>query len=420
MSGSPELADLAVVGSGAAGLMAAIFAGRTASVAGRRLRIVAIDGAASLGAKILIAGGGRCNVTHHEVATRDFSGSSAAAIAKVLRRFGVAETCAFFESLGVELKREGTGKLFPVADDARVVLEALLAAARDAGVELRHPCRVQGVLRRSADPAFRLESASGEILARRVILATGGRSLPRTGSDGTGHAIARSLGHSLTPLVTPALVPLLLAEGHWIRGLSGVATPAGLTLRSGGGKVLRRIEGSLLCTHFGLSGPAALDMSRFWIHTAAEDPAATLELSWLAGATMDEVDRSLLATGRNGVLAWLRERLPERVARALLAETAVDPAISVQQWPRERRRHLAAQLVATPLPIVGDRGFGHAEVTAGGVPLAELHLATMESRLVPGLHLCGEICDVDGRIGGFNFQWAWASGFVAGTAAAAP
>ncbi|MFZ9692109.1 MAG: NAD(P)/FAD-dependent oxidoreductase [Phycisphaerales bacterium] len=418
--------DLAVIGAGAAGLMAAIAAGRAAKAASKRWRIVAFDGAKSLGAKILIAGGGRCNVTHFEVSERDYHGSTPPAIRKVLRRFTVEDTIAFFREFGVELKREDTGKLFPIADDAHVVLDALLRAAREAGVELRHPCRVTGVepiaeapSGDGASPRFRLATAAGEFLARRVVLATGGLSFPKTGSDGAGYAFAKACDHTLTPLVTPSLVPLLLAEGHWIRDLSGIAHDAELVLRSGTGKMLARVRGSLLCTHFGLSGPCALDASRSWIHAHRADSGTSLEVNWFPGETIDSIDRLLLETGSRGVLAWLRDRLPDRLAKALLDAAGCDASTKVHQWPKDRRRALATLLAATPLPIVGDRGYAYAEVTAGGVPLAEIDLDSMQSRRTPGLFLCGEICDVDGRIGGFNFQWAWASGFLAGGAAAA-
>ena len=419
-----EPIDVAVVGAGAAGLMAAIFAGRAAQAAKRRLRIVAFDGAKSLGAKILIAGGGRCNVTHFAVSERDYHGSTPPAIRKVLRRFAVEDTVDFFNELGVELKREETGKLFPVADDAQVVLDALLRAAREAGVELRHPCRVTSVepiepdSENHAAPRLRIETADGPALARRVVLATGGLSFPKTGSDGAGYRFAKACGHTLTPIVTPSLVPLLLADGHWIRDLSGIASDAELVLRSGTGKVLARVRGSLLCTHFGLSGPCALDASRSYIHAHHADPATTLEVNWLPGESIESIDRMLLDTGSRGVLAWLRDRFPDRLAKALLDSAGGDPVTKMHQWPKERRRALATMLAATPLPVVGDRGYAYAEVTAGGVPLAEIDLDSMRSRRCAGLFLCGEICDVDGRIGGFNFQWAWASGFIAGGAAA--
>lgn len=405
-----ERADIVVVGAGAAGLMCAIWAGRTRPGAS----VVALDGARTLGAKILVAGGGRCNVTHYAVDETAFAGSSRNAIRKVLLRFDVAQTLEFFRGLGVELKREDTGKLFPTTDSARTVLDALLRAARDAAVEVRHPWRVERV-RREGD-AFCVESADGRaIAARRVVLATGGRSLPKSGSDGHGYDIARSLGHTTTERIFPALVPLVVAEGHFVRGLSGVAVSTTLEVRSGTGRRLASFTNSTLCTHFGLSGPGPLDISRHLLDARAADPAARLVVNWLPGESAESIDRALQALGGATAGRWLRERLPDRLARALCEHAGVDAGAPASNLTRERRRGLAATVAEMVAPVTGDRGFTHAEVTAGGVPLSEVRLDTMESRVCPGLHLVGEILDVDGRIGGFNFQWAWASGFVAGT-----
>jgi predicted Rossmann fold flavoprotein len=404
--------DVLVLGAGAAGLFAAIWAGRTAAAVGRSLTIRAVDGARRLGAKILVAGGGRCNVTHDVVSEADYCGSSPAAIRKVLRRFEVADTLAFFAAAGVALKREDTGKLFPITDSARTVLDALVAEARRAGVALVHPARVTG-LARSGD-VFVASTADGAFQARRVILCTGGRSLPKSGSDGVGQALAAGLGHTLTDPIVPALVPLVLPAGHWITALSGLTLPAQATLRVGGRR-LQSATGSTLCTHTGLSGPCVLDISRHWLVARHRDPMVTLELCWLPGRDVDAVDRMLIEAAGRGAVAALRRVLPERLARALCEAADAPPTGDL---PREPRRRLAGLVGATPLPVVGDRGFTIAEATAGGVPLAEVRLDTLESRVCPGLYLAGEILDVDGRIGGFNFQWAWASGFVAGQAAA--
>ncbi len=414
--------DVAVVGAGAAGLMAAIIAGRTAAARGQRLRIIAVDGARSLGAKILVAGGGRCNVTHHAVDASAYAGGSRNAIRKVLRRFDVPETVAFFAELGVTLKREDTGKLFPTTDRARTVLDALLRAAADAGVELRHPWRVEAI-DPPAEPggSFAIRSAGdgGETIhARRVILATGGRSLPRSGSDGHGHAMVRSLGHSLTDRVFPSLVPLLLADGHPLRELSGIAMLAAVEVRRPTGKRIVRFENDLLCTHFGLSGPAALDASRWWIDAFMDDREARFVIDWLPSVPEPTLEEALAAAGPGTVLGLLREHLPERLARVLCEIAGVDPQTRRGQLRRDLRRALVLAIKQQEVPVTGNRGYVFAEVTAGGVPLTEIRLETMESRIRPGLHLCGEICDVDGRIGGFNFQWAWASGFVAGEAVA--
>ena len=417
-----ERADIAVIGAGAAGLMAAIQAGRTAKAAGRSLSIIALDGAKTLGAKILVAGGGRCNVTHFEVDKPAFAGSTPAAIRKVLRRFGVPQTVEFFRELGVELKREETGKLFPTTDDARTVLNALLDAARDAGVEIVHPWRVDRVGLRP-DGSFLISRAAHEpdwpgIHAACVILATGGKSLPKSGSDGHGYEIARSLGHTITNRVFPALVALTLPEGHFVRSLSGITVPATVEVRSGSGKRLKSFTNSTLCTHFGLSGPSVLDISRYWIDARADDPGAALVINWLPEWTADRFDTALQNLGKRTPLSFLRDLLPERLARAQCERAGIEPAATNASLSREVRRALVRAVCEQALPVTGDRGFAHAEVTAGGVPLAELDLSTMESRRCPGLYLIGEICDVDGRIGGFNFQWAWASGFVAGAAAA--
>ncbi len=404
-------ADLAIIGAGAAGLMAAIQAGRSAP----GLRIVALDGAARLGAKILVAGGGRCNVTHDEVDASAYAGSSRPAIARILRQFDVPQTVEFFAELGVPLKREETGKLFPVSNRARTVLDALVGAARDAGVELRTASRVDSIER--SDGGFRLNGNWGSLTAGRVILATGGRSLPKSGSDGGGYAMAQALGHTLTARIFPALVPLLLPADHFLRALSGISFDCTLTVAAGSGKHLQQVSGAALCTHFGLSGPAVLDISRYWLDARASDPKARLMANLLPGTPPEQLDTALRSHGRGTPLSLLSRRLPDRLARALVLATEIDPAAPASQLSRESRRALVTTVTALDLPVSGDRGYTYAEVTAGGVPLSELALDRMESRVCPGLYLCGEICDVDGRIGGYNFQWAWASGTSAGRAA---
>ncbi|MDL1902149.1 NAD(P)/FAD-dependent oxidoreductase [Anaerolineae bacterium CFX9] len=402
-------ADVLIVGAGAAGLFAAIFAGR--SQPGRR--ILVLDGAKKPGAKILVAGGGRCNVTHDVVTADAYAGGSRHAIRKVLQRFDVQHTVAFFREYGVELKREDTGKLFPVTDSARTVLDALLRAVREAGVALHHPYRVEHVERR--DDGFRVVGAWGSVACQKVILATGGKSLPKSGSDGHGYTLAKRLGHTLTPHILPSLVPLTLPASHYICHLSGITVPATLELISAAGKRLISFTDSTLCTHFGLSGPSVLDISRHYLAANADQPgSARLTINWLPDETSDSLERRLLSGGRQSVGRLLCADLPERLARALCASAGVDFGAPCDQLSREARKALVQTVTAEVLPVTGSRGFTFAEVTAGGVPLHEIRLETMESRRCPGLYLCGEICDVDGRIGGYNFQWAWASGYVAG------
>jgi predicted Rossmann fold flavoprotein len=404
--------DILVIGAGAAGLFASTWAGRAAAAAGTKRSITAVDSARKLGAKILVAGGGRCNVTHQSVSESDYAGSTPASIRKVLRRFGVAACVAFFEAAGVFFKTEDTGKLFPVTDSARTVLEALIREATRAGVELVHPAKVTSIAK--TDAGFHVATDAGAIVARRVILCTGGKSLPKSGSDGSGFELAKSLGHALTIPIVPALVPLVLPSAHWITSMSGLTLDTEVTLHAASTKKLFQTTGSTLCTHVGLSGPAILDVSRHWLIAKAADPSVSLALNWLPGERAESLDRLLVDQQRRGALSILRDRLPDRLARILCEQAAAPPTGDLS---RDARKRLVALVTATPLPITGDRGFAAAEATAGGVPLAEVKLETMESRVCPGLYLAGEVLDVDGRIGGFNFQWAWASGFVAGSAA---
>jgi len=403
-----DFIDIVIVGAGAAGLMAAIQAGRTAP----DQRIVLVDGAGRLGAKILVAGGGRCNVTHHAVDERDFAGSTQPAIRKVLGRFGVDETVAFFADLGVELKREETGKLFPVTDRARTVLDALLAAVRDAGVEVRHPFRVASLAR--IDGGFELTAEQGSLRTRSVVLATGGRSLPKSGSDGQGYTLATGLGHTLTKRVEQALVPLRLPENHPLTKVSGLATDVRLEVQPETGKQHAIAEGALLCTHFGVSGPAVLDISRHWLLSGGE-----LRVSWLPRLDPAQVDTALQHLRGANPTTWLGEHLPTRLAETLIRLAGLDPKQRHVELTREKRQAVVTALTAMVLPVTGPRGWTWAEVTAGGVPLREVRLDSLASRVCPGLYLCGEILDVDGRIGGFNFQWAWTSGTVVCRAVAA-
>ncbi len=410
-----EEIDIVVVGAGAAGLMAAIFAGR----AGEGLRIAAFDGASRIGAKILIAGGGRCNVTHHEVSPNDFNGNRNL-IRKVLKSFDVPATRRFFEDeLGVRLKREETGKLFPVTDRAATVLEALLGEVSRAGVELRREWRIESI--DPTDGEFLLRSPRGEVSTRHLIIATGGRSVPKTGSDGAGYQFVRSLGHTVSSPF-PALVPLTISRGHWMTTLRGISHEVELRLRDGNGKILVRRRGSMLLTHFGLSGPVVLDISRDWIEASRTSPV-TLDASLFPDDDFESIDnlirQSAATTPHLSVTGLLGRTMPDRLAEAIAIHAAgLDSSAAIGKLSRDERKRLVRSLIELPLPVSGNRGFDYAEVTAGGVPLEEIDTATMESRVTPGLYLCGEILDVDGRIGGFNFQWAWASGRLAGVSAA--
>jgi len=412
--------DVLVVGAGAAGLATAIFAARAAP----SLRVRCVDGARHIGAKILVSGGSRCNVTNRVVSEHDFWGGPSRLVARVLRAFPAERAVAFFEALGVSLHEEEHGKLFPDTNRAQTVLEALLDEARRRGVTIETGARVTGL--RGQRGGFEVGRDGGApIAARAVVLATGGRSLPKSGSDGFGYSLAAEVGHSCVP-TTPALAPLILrGEAH--RALAGVAHPASLALRADGRTVIR-LDGPLLWTHFGASGPVVLNLSRHWLRARLEAdeagavPRIDVRLSVLPGETFETVEGWLLdeaaARPKAQVATVLGGRLPHAIAAAWLAGADLDREITMSHLTREDRRRLAHALVDRPLDVTDSRGYTFAEVTAGGIPLEEIDTATMESRHQPGLYLVGEILDVDGRLGGFNFQWAWSSGWVAGQAIA--
>jgi predicted Rossmann fold flavoprotein len=432
-----------VAGAGAAGLTAAIRAGEAGA------RVTLLNAHPRVGLKILMSGGTRCNVTHRVVTERDFHGGSANVVRRVLRSFTPEQTRRWFEDeLGVPLKLEETGKYFPESDDAQAVLDALLAAAERAGVALRKGARVvrleradgaaataAGAWRAAIQPvrgsvefgegtarigetdfALPASGISEWIAADAVVLATGGLSFPRTGSDGTGYALALRLGHTIVP-TTPALTPLVAVD-PLCQSAQGVTLDAELALWVDG-RVAERVTGSLLFAHFGVTGPAALDLSRGW--HAAEGRARRVTLSFVPGTTLEVLERAWLdyvsANPRRGVRTWLGERLPDRIADVLTAESGLGGG-AISQVNRDRRATLLRGLLERDLGVTGTLGYEKAEVTAGGVPLAEVDASTLESRVAPGLWLCGEILDVEGRLGGFNFQWAWSSGTVAGRAAA--
>jgi predicted Rossmann fold flavoprotein len=415
----PLDADAIVVGAGAAGLATAIFAAR----AKPGCRVVVLEGAKHVGAKILVSGGSRCNVTNRAVSERDFRGGSSRVVQRVLRAFPADRAAAFFESIGVPLHEEESGKLFPDSNSSRTVLDALLREAARCGVVLEAGQRVVDVRHASAPEAVHFEVQTGDGRVRRaavVVLATGGRSLPKTGSDGFGYELARRLGHGCVP-TTPALAPLVLVGGRH-RTLAGIALPVELTLRMEG-RALVTVSGPLLWTHFGISGPAALDLSRHW-HRAVLDstgPARAsidVRVNLCPGDTVDGVSAWLAEQARERPKAFVRTvlatRLPAAVADLCVADAGLPDDLTLAHLARDDRRRVAQVLVEGELDVQDSRGYPYAEVTAGGVPLDEVDHATMQSRVCAGLFLCGEILDVDGRLGGFNFQWAWSSAWVAG------
>ncbi|HEX5050195.1 MAG TPA: aminoacetone oxidase family FAD-binding enzyme [Planctomycetota bacterium] len=407
MGAAETACDVVVVGAGAAGLMAAICAARS----GRRT--VLLEKNERPGLKILISGGGRCNLTTTRSGAdleAQYGAVRGRFLRHALRSFPPAALRTFIEAAGVPLQEEDLEKLFPVSQKARDVVEALLRLARAAGVQVMAGAPVRALGRAGA--GFVAETPRGALRAASVVLATGGLSYPKTGTTGDGYGFCRSFGHTITPL-HPALAPLAVAAA-WPRALQGIVVHgADLSSIAGDGRELCRRRRPILFTHKGLSGPAPMDLAgdieeqrgagcvRF--DFAPEVPREVLEAAWLAAAA---------AHGTRRVETLLPAHLPERLRLALVAEAAAEGTLA--GLARDARRRLLTATKDLRLPVPHSLGYDHAEVTRGGVALAEIDARTMQSRLQPGLFVCGELLDVDGPIGGFNFQAAFATGRLAG------
>jgi len=404
-----------VVGAGAAGTMAAIFAASSGA------ETLLVERTNDGGRKILISGGGRCNILPARLdESRFVSDSSPHLLRRIVRSWPLREQIAFFErDLGLPLVEESaSGKLFPKSQSARDVRDRLLAHARRAGVSVITDTLVTGVTP-SAGRWIVVRHHEEPIDADAVVLATGGLSVPKTGSDGRGLEIARQLGHGINPTYA-ALTPLVQERnteaGSVFHGLSGVSLPVTITARAARREA--RATGGFLFTHQGYSGPSVLDVSHVAVRSLAEDGEhARLTVQWVPLREAEWED-ALRPRGTQTVLSVLDAKLPHRLAEALLAANQIDAGRPLAQLGRVERRRLIDTLVRGPLPWTGDEGYKKAEVTGGGVNLSEIDPLTMESRRHAGLFLCGEMLDAFGPIGGYNFLWAWASGRAAGIGAA--
>ncbi len=399
-----------VIGGGAAGLMAA----GAARAAGAQVTLV--ERTADGGRKILISGGGRCNVLPSESAPGRFVSEAPRTLVRgLLEAWPLREQRRFFEhDLGLPLAVDGaTGKLFPVSNRARDVRDALVGHARGIGVTLRFGQAVAGV--RRDGPGWIVATPGGELACDRVIVATGGLSVPSTGSDGFGLDLARALGHVVQPTYA-ALTPLTTSPAVHA-GLAGVSLDVRIDAASA--RERARGAGGFLFTHRGYSGPAVLDVSHVAVRSqwSGTEPAE-VRVRWTA---MDAAGwRRALGEARGLVGTVVARHLPQRLAEALVREAGVPHDRTCVQLRRDERTHLLRVLTEYRLPWTGDEGYRTAEVTGGGVALDEVRRGTLESRHAPGLHFCGEVLDAFGPIGGHNFSWAWSTGRSAGLGAARP
>ncbi len=403
------MARVIVIGAGAAGTMAAIFAATAGA------RTILVERTRDGGRKILISGGGRCNILPSDLdESRFVTDSSMHPLRKILRSWPLREQIDFFErEAGIPLVEEkSTAKLFPASNSARDVRDRLLALAVRRGVTLATNSMVTGFS--SSQGEWRVDRHAGDcFVADAVIVATGGLSVPATGSDGRGLRVVEALGH-IVHQPYAALTPLTATPAPFAT-LSGISLP--VTIRARAGRLSASATGGFLFTHTGYSGPAVLDVSHIAVRSKISDTPARIVVRW---TTLEERewDAELRSGGPRTAVAVLGRHVPDRLARALLEVAGVDPQHPVSNLSREKRLRVIETLVRYVLPWTGDEGYKKAEVTGGGVDLSEIDPRTMESRRQAGLFLCGEMLDAFGPIGGYNFFWAWATGRAAGLAAA--
>jgi predicted Rossmann fold flavoprotein len=407
--------DALVLGGGAAGLWAA----GTAAELGARVRV--LEKNTRVGVKVLASGGGACNLTTtlpaHATA-RWFRREGERFLGPALRALSPQDVRAAFEHLGVATDEEpALEKVWPVSRRAHDVAAALLHRAERAGARVRTATPVLALAR--AAPGWRVETAHGPVEAPRVLVAVGGRSYPRTGTTGDAYAWLAALGHTITPLA-PALAPLVV-EVPWVRELAGIALEVEAAAVLADGRVLTTRRRPLLFTHTGLSGPAAMDVSRWFDLPPSTEGRPVLRLDLLPDVPDESLRARLedVAAQAQPLVRRLPAELPERLRRALLVHAGLDPAASPSSAGRRGRQAVLDAVKRLLLPVAGTRGYDFAEVTAGGVALGEVDPGTMASRLAPGLFLAGEVLDLDGPIGGFSFQAAFSTGELAGRALAA-
>ncbi len=400
--------DVVVAGGGAAGLFAA-------AVAARRGRTVALlEKSERPGLKILISGGGRCNLTTTRSGKdleRQYGERRGRFLRHALHLLPPTAVVEHFERLGVPLREEDLEKVFPISQKARDVLDALLRDCRDSGAKVH--AKTPLLTLRHDGSHFVASTPSGNFVSQSFVLATGGLSYPKTGATGDGYSIAMSFGHTITKTF-PALAPLRVEE-PWVRNLQGIVLH-GVELSSLDrlGKVLTRRTRPILFTHKGLSGPAPMDLAgdieeqgggQVRFDFVPEMSAEALEAQWLDAAR---------SHGKRGVASLLPATLPDR-AREAIVGIAQCETLTLANFDRAARQRLLRATKDLRVLVRHSLGFDHAEVTRGGVALDEVDPKTMQSRLQQGLWLCGEVLDIDGPIGGFNFQAAFATGRVAGS-----
>ena len=399
--------DVAVIGAGAAGLFCAARAGQ------RGARVLLLDHAARLAEKIRISGGGRCNFTNRDATPAQFHSQNPHFCRSALARYTAQDFIALVQRHRIPFHEKHRGQLF-CDESSQDIIDLLLRECDDGRVERWQPCAVAGARARAdaGEARYELETARGPVLARSVVVATGGLPVPAIGATDFGLRLGKQFGHALVD-PRPALVPLVFDAAEWAPFVALAGVSLEVEIASGAGRQRGHFVEDLLFTHRGLSGPAVLQASSFW------RPGETLQIAFAPGTDWPDTLARAKAASKRRLGNELAAHLPQRLAQAWLARGGLPEEKPMPELGDKALRQLAESLSSWRIAPTGTEGWKKAEVMAGGVDTREIDSKTMESRRAPGLHFIGEVLDVTGWLGGYNFQWAWASAHACAEALAA-
>lgn len=402
-----------VVGGGASGMMAAISAGRMGA------KVTILERNPRIGKKILATGNGRCNFTNINAGITCYAGANPQFVSGALSQFSVKDTIGFFEKLGIAHKVEDQGKVFPMSDQASSVLDVLMHELNSIGINIICNAFVKSIFK--INGTFEIKTEDGKkYRGDKIIIATGGKAMPSTGSDGNGYELAQNFGHSITHIF-PGLVQLKL-EGNFFKQIEGVKfVGTGEILHQN--KSIAKDRGDILFGNYGVSGPPILQISRIAGELLDRNKEAVLKIIMFDGLSKRELINLLKERFKNSIGKTLEFSLVglinKRLIPVILKEAGFNdlkmPASEISLKEQEKIAHI---LTDWRFKIRGTKSWPSAQITAGGITTKEINPDTMESKIIPGIYFTGEILDVDGMCGGYNLQWAWSSGFVAGQHAA--
>lgn len=397
-----------VVGGGAAGMISAISAKKNGA------EVTILERNSRVGKKILATGNGRCNYTNKFLDAKNYHGKNFKFVYSPLSQFGVEETISFFEKLGIVPAIEDGGKVFPLSFQASSILDVLRYELDNLGIETICNAFVKDIENKGGKFLIKLEDGR-RFNGDRIILATGGKAMPSTGSDGNGYNLAKKLGHNIVDIF-PGLVQLKLEE-NFLKSINGVKV-LGTAYLINKNKILREDRGDILFTDYGISGPPILQLSRKALELLNKGKEPILKISILNNIDKNELEESLkirfVYMPKKPIEIGLIGLINKRLIPVILKETKIDRLKNIANLSNEEIEKIAHILTDWRFEIKGSKSWSNAQVTAGGVDTREIESSTMESKLVEGLYFAGELVDIDGDCGGFNLQWAWSSGYIAG------